>query len=118
MSAVSDMADALLAALRAVDGMRASLDVGGTVNPPETVLGPPTLTWDAYCSGPSTGTFTAYVVVAQNDRAMEQLWDLLPALTEAVDSVPDAVVTRATPGTFTSGGASLPAYLLTIEVSL
>jgi len=118
MNAVSDMAASLLEALRGVDGLRVSMDTGGTVSPPEAVLHPPTLVWDAFVSTPTTATFTASLVVAADDRAMERLWDRLPAVTEAVDTVPDAVVVRATPGTFTSGGAQLPAYLLTIEVSL
>lgn len=118
MSAVSVVADALLVALRAVDGLRASQDHGGEVNPPEAVIGPPQLVWEGFCAGPSTATFRISLVVANTDRAMEVLWDLLPTVTAAIDTVPDAVVTRADPGSFTSGGSALPAYDITVECSL
>lgn len=118
MSAVSEVADALLVALRTVPSLRASLDHGGAVSPPEAVVGPPRLAWEGYCTGPTSATFRVALVVANTDHAMERLWDLMPQVAEAIDSVPDAAVTRADPGTFSSGGSDLPAYDITVEVSL
>jgi hypothetical protein len=118
MSTVSEVADAIVVALRTVPNLRVSLDAGGAVSPPQAVVGPPRLVWEGYCDGPTSGTFRVALVVANTDHAMERLWDLLPAVAEAIDSVPAAAVTRADPGSFTSGGADLPAYDLTIEVSL
>lgn len=118
MSTVGEAASALLGALRGIEGLRASLSFGGSVSPPEAVVGPPGLVWEGYCDGPSSASFRVSLVVTNDDHAMERLWDLMPAVAAAVDSIPDAVLLRADPGTFTSGGSDMPAYDLTIEVSL
>lgn len=118
MSNVKEAADALSFALAAVPGVRVYTDLGAPVDPPGIVLGPPALTWEGPCSEPTTARFIAYVVVAADDRALPALWDLAPAVAEAVDAVPDAVVLRADPANFSSGGHDMPAYMIEIEVSI
>ena len=64
------------------------------VDPPAAVLGPPTLTWDTFMSAPTNATFTLALAAPADDRALGRLFDLLPAVTVAVDTVTDAVVRR------------------------
>lgn len=115
MSAVADIAEALYAALAGVQGVRVYRDPAAPIDPPASVLAAPSLSWDGPCHEPSTASFRVYVIVAMDDRALDRLWDLVPQVAEAVDTVPEAVVTRATPGVYTSGGVDLPSYDLTVE---
>ncbi|MEV7263974.1 hypothetical protein AB0N38_10525 [Micromonospora aurantiaca] len=116
MSTVVEAAEALAAALRGVEGVRYVPDLAAVVEPPATALGPPALTWDAYCVEPTEARFIAYVVVARDERALPRLWDLVPRVAAALDAVPDAVVRRADPGLYPSG--ELPCYQIQVEVSL
>lgn len=118
MSAVKDVAEALELALKGVAGLRAYRDPGASVDPPGAVLGPPSLVWGGYCSGPVSATFLVYVLEKADGRALERLWDWVPLVSAAIDSVPDAVVIRADPGVYNSGGTDLPTYELTVEVSI
>lgn len=118
MSAVSDVALALKAALETVPGVRVYTDLHTPVDPPGIVLGPPSLTWSAHCNGPTSGRFLAYVVVTADDRALTALWDLVPLVADAVETVEDAVVMRADPANFSGGSSDLPSYMIEIEVSL
>jgi len=118
MSAVADAAKALTAALDAVTGLRVYADPGADVRPPAAVLGPPSLVWESVCTDPSGARFLIYVIQQVDERALERLWDLVPLVAEALDAVPDMAVTRADPGSYSSGGTDLPAYLIQVEVSL
>lgn len=118
MSAVGDAAASLLAAVKTVPNTRQYRDPGAAVDPPGIVLGPPALAWEGMCSGPTSATFLVYVVVAADERYLEQLWELVPLVADALDSVPDATVTGAVPGAYQSGGSELPCYEITVEVSL
>jgi hypothetical protein len=118
MSAITDAAEDLLAAMEAVEGVRLYRDPGATVDPPGIVLGPPTMRWESSCLAPSSARFIVYVTERADERALERLWDLVPTVAEALDQLSKAAVLQAAPGTFTSGGVDLPAYLIEVEVSL
>ncbi|HEY0638713.1 MAG TPA: hypothetical protein VGD67_13770 [Pseudonocardiaceae bacterium] len=116
MSPVKDAADGLVAALGAVDRLKVYTDPAATVTPPGVVLGPPSLAWEAYCTAPSSARFLVYVVEKGDARALERLWDLVPLVAEAVDSVAGAAVVRADPGSW--GTPELPAYIIEVEYGL
>lgn len=109
--------DELLDALRVVPDLRVHGDPGALVDPPAGVLSPPTFVWDGMLSEPTAATVTLALVAPQSDRALRTLLRLLGPVVAAIDSVPDAVVRTAAPGTFAAGdGVDLPAYLIEIEV--
>ena len=114
MSAVAEAAGALLEALQGVAGARVYSDPGATLDPPALLLGPPSLTWETVCSDPTSARFIVYVVVKVSERAMEQLWELVPEVAQAIDATTDATVRQADPGTW----KDLPAYEIQVEVSL
>lgn len=118
MSAVKDAAEALLAALKGVQGVRAYSDPAASLSPPATVLGPPVLSWETLSIDPLRATFIVYVVTSADDRALERLWDLVPAVASAVGDDGRFAATRAAPGAWSTGGQDLPAYLLTVETTL
>lgn len=117
---VQQAAAALEAAVRQVDGVRFYRDPSGAVaDPPAALVGPPRLTWDSMCSGPTAATFVVYVLASMDERAVAQLLDLVPLVAEAINEhVRDAVVTEANPGVFDAGGQDLPSYEITVEVNL
>lgn len=108
--------DALLAALKAVEGVRLHAELGDTPAPPAVYLSPPELAWRALGPAPSSSTWSAGLVVAGGGRAGAELLRLLPRVVEAIEGVRDAVVTKATPGAWLAGTTSLPCYLIEIEV--
>lgn len=115
---VQAMAAALSGALRLVDGVRHQQFLGDDVDPPATVLLPPSLTWDTYVPQPTSSEWQVALVVPADERALTRLWALLPRVTAALDGVRDVVVLRAEPGTFPVGSVELPAYLITVETAL
>jgi hypothetical protein len=113
------ISDALVAALGAVPGLRASVIDGRDFNPPQAIVGPPTLTYETFCggAGPSEMSFPVTLIVKPDARSMERLFDMIPLVTDAVMGVEGAVVMTATPGTYGGSGEGLPAYTFEIEVS-
>lgn len=118
MSAVKDAVAALNTALKGVEQVRLHADPGAAINPPATVVGPPSLTWDALAVWPTAARFLVYVVVAADQRALERLWDLVPVVAEAIDGLEDAVVVRADPGTYQTSGGELPCYQIQVDYAL
>jgi len=118
MGTIRDRAEALSEALSTVDGARVYTDPAATIDPPGIVLGPPALFWESGCLQPTSARFLVYVVETNDDRAIERLWDLVPQVSAVVDLLPSAAVITANPGTYTSGGTELPAYLIQVEVNL
>lgn len=119
MSAVSEAAEALEAALATVPGLRGYRDPGAVIDPPAWVLGPPVLSFEAYCVEPTTARFLVWLVVKADDRALERLWDLVPAVAAAVDEhAESASVSSAEPATYPTSGAELPAYTISVDYSL
>ena len=117
MSAKQARAD-LGGALTTVQDIRYQPDFGSKVDPPSTQVGPPALIWEAHCDAPTSARVTVFLIVAAEERAVDSLLDLLPVVTEAIESVPDAVVVEATPGAFNAGGIELPCYAITTEVAI
>jgi len=118
VSTVTERAEALKAALSAVDGIRVQTDLTAVTTPPAIILGVPTLEWSGTCAGPTDVTFFAYLVVPFDGRTVERLWGLIEAVGDAVDATDFAVVVSARPGTYPSGGVDLPAYELEIQTNL
>lgn len=114
MSVVGDLAAALGAAAGSVEGVQLTT-LGASLNPPAVVVGPPRFTPLGVCAGPATATFPVTIAVALDDRALERLWELVPAVWEAIEDQTDAVVIAADPGTYSTGSGDLPAYELTVE---
>lgn len=118
MSALADAVAALTAAIETVEELRV-FPLGAEVTPPAAAIDAPPLTGATHCPGPTTATFSVFVAVQLDDRALEALYDLVPAVWLAIENETDAVVTRAEPGVYSSGGAAaLPAYQLTVEYPL
>lgn len=113
----ADAFTSLTATLQTVPDVQVLVDVGQTVlNPPSLVLPPPTLAYDVYGPQPTEATFKVALVVRADDRAVDKLLALLPAVAQAVHDSDDAALTAAEPGSW--GSPPLPCYLLTIEVSV
>lgn len=110
--------DALNTALTGLAGIRHYPHLLANVDPPATMVGLPRLEWAVVCSEPTSATFLVYLMVALDDRAVDRLQDMLPVVVEAIESVPDAVVTTATPLVSPYGAPDLPAYEITVEVAL
>lgn len=106
----------LMATLGTVKGVRVVTDPGQAVDPPALVIVPPTLTYDVYAPGPSDAKFQVPLVVAGDERAVETLEALLPAVEQAIYASEDAALTGAQSGHW--GTPPLPCYLLTIEVAV
>ena len=117
MSAIADAAVMLETALKGMDGVRAYRDPGANLQCPAAVLGPPALTWETGCVGPTSARFLVYAVVDADERAVEKLWDLVDQVANAIDAT-DAVVVHADPAVYTSGTRQLPCYEITTEVGL
>lgn len=115
---VAAATDAISAALSGVTGVRYYRQLGGSVDPPATVLPPPRLTWGLDQDEPTEATFTVGLVVDRTGREVEQLDALLQPVVSAVRSLTDVVVMSADLGSYPAGGVELPAYLITVEVAL
>lgn len=124
MSTVKEAAEELLAVLGTVEGVRVYGDLGANLSPPALLLGPPALGWRSFCGpAPTSARFVVFVVVDASARALEELWELVPAVATAVEQgMPSAAVqdgsAAAMPTTWNIAGVELPAYQLTIEVDL
>jgi hypothetical protein len=119
MNVLVEAAEALYAALAAVDEVRLHRGIGAVINPPATALGPPEIEWTAYSAEPTGATFQVALIVAKAPDAMDELFRLLPGVVEALHGVADAAVrSPAKPGTWPSGGVDLPAYLIDVDYAL
>lgn len=120
MSAISDALDALLAAVRDVEGLTAaSADQVGQQSLPVVVVGAPALTGETFCAGPSTATFAVTLLVRLDSTAMERLFDLAPLVWAAIEDSTDGIVSGAVPVSYDLGqGVTAAAYELTVEYPL
>lgn len=110
---------ALVEALATVEGARGYDDPGANLDPPATIVGPPLLEY-AGAPGPDpvNGKFLVVLAVVSDERAMVRLWELLPRVIDAIESVGPAVVGQASPGTWRTGATDLPCYEIQVEMSL
>lgn len=119
MSTVSEAAQDLIDVLKTVDGLRVISDGTAALDPPCALLGPPQLERTSYGQRWDSATFVVLIAVPANDRATENLWDLVETVASTVESDLDAVVRSAFPVSVANGpDADLPAYQLQTEVSL
>ncbi|MDN5918209.1 MAG: hypothetical protein L0I76_24445 [Pseudonocardia sp.] len=109
---------ALMAGLARVPDLRVYDDLAAVVDPPGAVVGPPRLTPDGYGPDLVNAVFVVGLVAPASDRALDVLFDLVQPVCDAIYEVPGAVVTECSPGTWPAGAASLPAYLVEVEMSL
>lgn len=89
--------------------------------PASVVLGPPAFGWAGMCTPdePDTATFTAWLIDRQDERAVERLLGWLPDLITVLQAVgDDCTVTECRPAAYPTGGPDLPAYMLTVELTL
>ena len=116
---VTAAAEALKAALRTVAGLRVVQDPGATVDGPTAVVAVPALTWESHCVEPTGANWVVHLVVDANERAVERLWELVTAVSVAIDEefLAGSVI-RADPGTWSAGGPELPSYALQVDVAL
>ncbi len=103
-----------------VEGVRVLRRPTVTGDPPVVYVQPPSLTWDAYGTGPTEAVFEVIIAVRADAHAVERLFDLLDPVTEALDTADgvSAVVKESEPGVWRVGTAELPCYFIRCEVSL
>jgi len=119
VSALTDAAEALYAALATVDGVRFHRGIGVTIDPPATAVGPPEIERDVYGPDPTGALFQVAVIVAKTEYALDELVALEQPVVEALQAIPDAAVqSPSKPGVWPSGGVDLPAYLIDIAFAL
>lgn len=120
MSAVARAAELLAEVLGHVPGVTVHKDPSAAVTAtPAVIVGPPRLFWEAYTHEPSRAEFPVYLIESMNELTMTRLWNLLPAVTEAIDQHTNATVLSAVPTPWASAeNPSLPSYNITVEVSL
>ncbi|EHR62634.1 hypothetical protein [Saccharomonospora cyanea] len=104
--------------LKGVDGVRYYDDPAGAADPPATVLSLPALERESGCPQWTTATFSVWVLHALDERAVERLPELATRVADALDELPEAVVTRATAMPFRAGTQELPSYEIEVEVAL
>jgi len=109
--------DEITDALKTVEGVR-FYDYSDNIDPPAVLVSPPTLDWEAYASQPTTATVQVFLVVSQNDRALPQMLKYIEPVSDALDSVTNAVVQTAIPTIFQAGNSDLPCYAISVEISL
>lgn len=115
-SEIQTLVAAIKDALSTITGLTVYTETDASPNPPAVYIGPPQLTWTVYNRArPDQMSFPLYLVVASDGYAVAALEPLLDAISDALASMTDAVLTQAVPSSWPAGGANLPAYLLTLE---
>jgi hypothetical protein len=110
------MRDAV-AELAAAELLHVPPDVGPGVDPPAVIVGAPALLWEGLC-GPTSAQVIVWVVVTLDDLSLARLLELVPLVAVALDTVENATVVRADPGTYPIGTSDLPAYQIHVDVAL
>lgn len=119
----SASATAILAALSAVDGVKSAVTIDKAEKLsvfPACVLGLPVLdlTDTPFNSPfPYVAQFQIGVVVQASGYALDELESVVYPVMQALFNISGAIVTRCIPGVFNAGGAQLPSYNLTCEVT-
>lgn len=116
----AEAGDALKAALRTVGKLSVYDDPSATLRPPAALVGAPTLRAER-SSEISEASFPVLVVLSGNGGTLGVFMKLVPQIVEAIESyIPNAVVQdEMVPVVFEADGQTeLPAYLLTVDVSI
>lgn len=117
MSVIQAAADELTAALSTVDELRVH-ELGESIDPPGIVVGAPRLSWEAYSTSMPTGaTFPVFLVVGFSERALTELWNLVPRVAQAIESTNGAIA-GANPGTYVGSNTELPCYTFDVDFPL
>lgn len=118
----TDAADAIEAALNTVEGLTVKRKDPGAnlLSFPAAVVLPPVLGWSTYnTSLPTDATFYVVLVVKADAQALPALESAISEVVAALWNVRGAAVTSAAPAAWPVGGqGDLPAYRLTVEVTL
>lgn len=116
MTTIAEARAALEAAAVTVAGVKV-YELGENLDdPPGFVVGPPVLTPEAHCFSPTNATFSAFLVVALDETALDRLYALTPLVWAAIENHTEGSVTAANPGTYTAAGSGeLPCYELVVE---
>jgi hypothetical protein len=116
---IADAVADLEAACRTVEGIRV-FQLGDTIDPPAAVVGPPRLLWEVQCvdGGPTSAEFLVLVAVAFDDRAIAQLYEVVPRVVLAIETETPGAVSEANPSTYNNGSTSLPGYELRVSYPL
>lgn len=115
---VARAAATLADAVGLVEGLAVYTDLSARLSPPAAMVGAPELVWETHCLEPSAATFPVFVVVKADGYAMVRLWELVVAVSAAIDAHTDAAVTGAIPFVYNGAGVDLPAYQITVECGL
>ncbi len=119
---VKDAVALLVQALKTVPGVGGSVytdPAAPNIQCPAIVIGPPALLFESGRVTPTEAQFPIWVVVDSGALAAEQLWELAPAVSAAIDEYTSGVVSQlATPFPFPNGTTDLPSYQLIVEVPL
>lgn len=119
MQRVKDMRAVIESTLKPlVDGdyKLRNVPFGAAVQPPATVVGPPIINWTAYDDEPTDADFAVYVVVAFDERTVDNLIDYAEPVVAALETIPGVAVTSVAPTTYAP--ADLPCYMITLNASL
>lgn len=117
MSVVEETA-ALAALLSTLDGSQVYTEPDAAINLPAIMIGPPELSWTVFNgSGPDQAKWLLYLIVKANGDALAALEQMIGQVAALLFATPGAPVITdpAVPDSWKSGGADLPAYVLTIE---
>jgi hypothetical protein len=120
MSAADEKA-ALANFLQAGTGVQVYTEPDAPINPPCMIIAPPTLSWTVFNGkGPDQAKWPLYLIVPDNGGAAAALDALILKVCTVLPSNPDAptITDPAVPTSWRTSGATLPAYLLTLEGSL
>ncbi|MFI5561508.1 hypothetical protein ACIA2T_19695 [Amycolatopsis japonica] len=119
MATINDVLTEIELAVKTVPNVRVHREPTDNIDPPTVVFGPLSMEWDVPCAYPTSGTLELYVIAKFDDRMNERLYALLPLVAQAVDeNTTHATVRSSVPGLYPTGNTSLPAQILTIEISL
>jgi hypothetical protein len=120
LSPVAAAAERLNTALRMIPELRVP-NISESISPPAAVVGPPQLTWRGYGSvgvGPITAQWNIYLVVSVSQFAIDQLLALVAQVTDVIENFTPGVVLSSGPGSYTSTGGALPAYVITCQMEV
>jgi hypothetical protein len=96
--------------------------VAAIVAPPAIVIGPPRLRWSDYGSSfsgvPTTAQWNIYLVVAQNQYAIDNLLAQVASITNMIERQTEGVVIGAGPGLYPSPSGALPAYIIVVQMEV
>jgi len=96
--------------------------VAAIVSPPAIVIGPPRLRWSDYGSSfsgvPTTAQWNVYLVVAQNQYAIDSLLNQVASITNMIERQTEGVVIGAGPGLYPSPSGALPAYIIVVQMEV